>query len=76
MRATLRFSLPEDQDAMKVAWNGSRYHSAITDLDRFLRNKVKHAQDGVSSEVIEAYQEIRDELWLCIANNGVSEDFE
>ena len=41
-KAILEFSLPEDEDALKLARRGSGYYSFLTDLDQELRGWIKY----------------------------------
>ena len=60
MRATLSFSLPEEQYDFETANNASRYKSSLFDLDCYLREKIKYCD--LPPEKEEVYQEIRDKL--------------
>ena len=63
MKAILEFNFPEDQDEFETINNASKYYSVLWDLDQYLRNKTKYANDDVTEEEISASYALRDELW-------------
>lgn len=60
MIATLEFNLPDETEEYQMAYHGSDYKYILDEVDGYLRNKVKHANESASHEKIEAYQEMRD----------------
>ena len=42
MKVTLAFDLPDERHEMLAALHGSTYESALNDLDREMRNHLKH----------------------------------
>jgi hypothetical protein len=63
MKAILEFNFPEDQDEFETINNASKYYSVLWDLDQYLRNKTKYANDDVTEEEISASYALRDEFW-------------
>lgn len=65
-KATLTFSLPEEQEEFKLAQNGSLYSVAIYDLDNWLRGLIKYQdiEDIKVEEVRGKLQEILNSLGL------------
>lgn len=70
MKATLKFKLPEDYEDYRMAVDASGYHHILFNLDQWLRGKIKYAEDDVSEDKYNAYQEVRDKInELTIENN-------
>jgi hypothetical protein len=67
MTATLTFQLPEEQELLQVAVDGGKWRSAVSDMDQWLRRKVKHGEGDVSD-----YEDARRMLCECLASNGLS----
>ena len=44
MEAILKFNLPEESDEFKDAQNGWRWHSAVEELDQWLRSEEKYGE--------------------------------
>ena len=63
MKAILEFNLPEEQEEFDNASQGGKMKFVIWKLDQYLRAKVKYASDMTNDEVIETYEEVRNELW-------------
>jgi hypothetical protein len=66
----LEFNLPEAQDEFQLAIDGSKWFSVVSDLDEFLRSKVKYG--GSEDKNTVCYQEIRDCFHEIISGYGVS----
>jgi len=62
MKAILKFNLPEEQEEFDAAVKGGDMKIVILKLDQYLRGKIKYASDMTNDEVIETYEEVRDEL--------------
>ena len=75
MKATLEFSLPEEQEQFEDASNGWKWSHAMWQLDQFLRAKVKYASDDASEESIDAYQDARDELHRILNESNLEMKF-
>jgi hypothetical protein len=63
MEATLNFTLPEDQQDLDDALNGSKWRNAIMEIDEQLRQKIKHGEmtDAELSVMAEIRKLLRDE---------------
>lgn len=60
MKVSLEFNLPEEREEYELAYNGVHYACVVEELDRHLRNKLKHEE--LTAEQNTIYQEIRDRL--------------
>lgn len=64
MRAILTFNLPRDHDEFYFATHGEDWHYIATELEVWLRDKIKYDnRDG--------FQEVRDELHNLMRDNNV-----
>lgn len=61
MKAILKFSLPEEESEFYYAQNGVKFASALSELDNWLRNKIKY--ESISEKELEAYNNVRKELF-------------
>lgn len=59
-KATLSFSLPEEQSEFECATNGVSYISVLQEFDNYLRGRLKYEE--LSEEVEAALQAARDKL--------------
>lgn len=57
MRATISFTLPEEQQEFEMSTKGILYSIVLSDLDNYLRSKIKHSQ--LSTDAYEAYADAR-----------------
>ena len=71
MKATLEFTLPDDQYEFAMATNASRYLSALQDMGSKLRNKVKYAPDDAQNPT---WEEVREMFFDCVNSNGADLD--
>jgi hypothetical protein len=71
MKAILEFNLPEDQIDFDLAVKGTKYYSALWEMDQWLRSQIKY-NDKLTDEQHAVYQVCRDELRECMDENGVS----
>jgi hypothetical protein len=60
MKATLTFSLPEEQHEYSNAVDGANMRSVLWDLDQWLRAKLKYEE--LTDGQYDAFKETRDEL--------------
>lgn len=74
MKATIEYSLPDDQIEFDMATNGHKMHSVLWDLDQWLRGNTKYAPDGTHEEAIKAYYKCRDKLRELMSENKVNFD--
>ena len=76
MQAQLIFDLDDqdDQVAHLRAVKALDLAMALWDMDQYLRVSTKHAPDSMSSEVYDALQETRDELYRIMSHHSISLD--
>lgn len=60
MKAVLEFDLPTDSDSFEIALEAPAYLRALSEIDGFLRNKIKYCE--LSEEQLSAFQETRTHL--------------
>lgn len=60
MKATLEFNLPEEETSFKYAMLGHDLVMVITDLQIYLRAKIKYEVSDPG--LLSAYENVRDEL--------------
>jgi len=72
--ATLVYNLPEEQEDFELANHASKYYSVIWDLDQFMRNQTKYADEHTPELFIEAVQLVRDELWKLMEEKNLTLD--
>jgi len=74
MKAILEFDLPEDQDDYHIHFQSNNMYISLHDMQQFLRQKTKYANDDVSDEALNAYEECREYLNQVLIDNDVSLD--
>ncbi len=63
MEAILKFNLPEDHIEFEMATNGSKMHSALWEMDQWLRAQYKYmSDDEYSEDKYETFEKCRDQL--------------
>ena len=64
-KATITYDLdlPEDHEEFELANNAGKYYSVLWDLDQYLRNKTKYADEHTPELFTEAMHLVRDEFW-------------
>lgn len=72
-KATITFTLPEEQQDFHDAVHASDYKMVLWDLDQRLRSKIKY-DDTLDSSLAAAYQEARDMLHGYLNDYGVTLD--
>jgi hypothetical protein len=72
-KATITFTLPEEQVDFHDAVHASDYKMVLWDLDQRLRSKLKY-DDSLNQSAADAYQEARDMLHGYLNDYGVSLD--
>ena len=70
MKANLEFDLPEERDEFKTAIEGYKYRLCLSELDTFLRNKLKY--EDLSDEEFDAFEKTRTELYRILEDNDVN----
>ena len=63
MEAILKFNLPDDSHEFKMALDGSKWSSAMWELEQWLRSETKYNSEALSQEKYDAYCEIRDKIY-------------
>jgi len=62
-KVTIEYNLPEEQSEFEEVNNAGKYYSVLWDLNQFLRNKTKYADDSVTKEALDAMYMVYDEFW-------------
>ena len=75
MKATLEFNLPEDQIDFEMATQGSSMHSALWEMDQWLRSQYKYMSDeDYNEDKYNTYYEVREKLREIIADSNINFD--
>ena len=61
---TLSYDQFEEADTLNEALNGWKYRAALSEVDNFLRNQLKHGEH--SDEVDAHLQKVRDQLYSAL----------
>lgn len=72
MKAILEFNLPDDDESFKMATTASNWYSAMSDLSNYLRSELKHNSDKYSESEYRIIESIRNKLFECMNDNGIS----
>ena len=72
MKAILEFNLPEDTDEHHVYFQANNMYVSLHEMQEFLRKKIKYADDDVSYEALDAYEECRKYLNQVLIDNDLS----
>ena len=73
MKATLEFSLPDDQAEYDMVINASKFYNIIWDMKQELRSKVKHSE--LSEEQYKAYDSMQEFFNNLIYQEDVGSQF-
>ena len=71
MQGVLKFDLPADEDAFRVAQDGWKYRALVYELDQWLRNIVKHGTDLLPGESAVPYERVRNKLWELLQEDNL-----
>lgn len=71
-KATLSFTLPDEESEFRSAINGFKFSLILWSLDQHLRNRIKH--EDLPAAVHDALQHTRDELYAMLSEHGVTLD--
>jgi hypothetical protein len=71
MKATLEFTLPEEQVEFDCAVDGVKWMSAMWDLDQWLRNQLKYEAEQLSKDKLNAIKEFRIKLHEILTEEGL-----
>jgi len=69
----LSYSLPEEEDDLRAAQEGSRLRAAVHDFAEYLRQKLKHGDLGPLETAI--YGDAQEEWFKCLDGEGISLDW-
>lgn len=69
MKGILTFNLPQENEEFELAQQGWQYKGVINDLDRMLRNKLKH--EPLSDSEHQVLSEVREFIQQCLFSYGV-----
>ena len=72
MKAILEFDLSEDTEEYRMHTQTLAMYSALHEMQQFLRQKIKYADDDVSDDALNAYEECRDFLSQLLVDNQVN----
>ena len=73
MEAILKFNLPEDYTEFEMATKGSNMHSALWEMDQWLRAQYKYMPDEEYSEdKYETYEKCREQLRTIIQEHNIN----
>jgi len=61
MKSTITFNLPEEQEELENALNGTKYKIILRDLDEMLRSRIKYDEE-LDEHREKIYQELRDSI--------------
>ena len=68
-KATLEFSLPEEQAEFEMACAAGKLASVLDDVRQELRSKLKHGD--LRGKVFTAYEDLQRLLFQSVEDNGV-----
>lgn len=71
MKATLEFTLPEEQVEFDCAVDGVKWMSAMWDLDQYLRNQLKYEAEQLPKDKLNAIKEFRIKLHEILTEEGL-----
>lgn len=71
MKATLEFTLPEDQADFTVAAQAQDWVLAMWDMDQWLRGRLKWPSDDVPDGYLKALEDARDTLHEILADRNL-----
>ena len=70
-KVTIEYNLPDEQDAFEEANNAGKYYSVLWDIDQYLRNKTKYADEHAPAPFTEAMHLVRDEFWRLMRDSNL-----
>lgn len=69
MKATITFTLPEEEHEYRNAVEGAKMRSILWEIDKWLRAKLKYEE--LSDEQYDAFKETREELLKLLIEENV-----
>jgi len=71
MKAILEFNLPEELEEYNLVNNAFKMHSALWDMEQWLRTQVKYAPDEISPYTYDAFEECINKLNEILTDNNL-----
>lgn len=71
-KARIEYDLPDESWQYKCANNGTSLFCILTDIDNYLRGKLKYGHEYKSAD--DALEDVREELWKLMVEEGVNLD--
>lgn len=71
MKATLRFTLPEELEEFNNARNGPHFLSIIEEMKAYLRTKTKYESHKYTEEQMKIFEEVTEKLYQIINDSEV-----
>jgi len=68
-KVILEFDSLEEADDLKSALDGCKWKSVAWDMQQYLRNKLKYADEDMSDETYEVFEKVQQELNTIISEN-------
>ena len=69
MKATLEFTLPEEQHEHQDALRGYEWRAALTEVVDYLRNQIKHGEN--SADEFRAFERTRERISDILEEHGL-----
>jgi protease II len=70
MKATLEFSIPEEQHEHQVALDGWKWKAVVSEIAESIRSHLKH-DDDLHDEAAKALYNLRNEIFRNIEDRGL-----
>lgn len=71
MKVTLEFDLPEDQESLMLAQNGSAYYAILRSVLEELRAIRKYRSESYTDKELAAYQTIADHIYELLEDRNL-----
>ena len=71
MKAILEFDLPDNQHDFDCAVDGSKWMSAMWELNEWLRSQTKYPPDTMSDDTHQAFEDARAKLYEILNEEGL-----
>lgn len=70
MEATIKFNLPEEEEAFKLAISAENLSRTIWEMDQWLRSQIKY--NNLTEQEYEIYEKVREEFHNIMSKNEVT----
>lgn len=71
-KATLEFTLPEENEEYKMTMDAGKYHSALWDFSQdFLRKEMKYNAESYDEKEYALLEKVRTAFYEACVDNGV-----